>query len=59
MFYVVTRKEYTFENLGGITSNRRQRLEYRRRGLDLDKCGIFRGRQHAAVSVGSSLSRKG
>lgn len=52
MFYVVTRKEYTFENLGGITSNRRQRLEYRRRGLDLDKCAIYYYHGRNYVDVG-------
>jgi hypothetical protein len=38
MFYVITRKDYTFENLGGTTTTRRQRAEYRRRGLELDRC---------------------
>eukprot|EP00160_Parvularia_atlantis_P018764 Unigene7095_Nuclearia_a/m.21736 Unigene7095_Nuclearia_a/g.21736 ORF Unigene7095_Nuclearia_a/g.21736 Unigene7095_Nuclearia_a/m.21736 type:complete len:272 (-) Unigene7095_Nuclearia_a:92-907(-) len=37
IFYIATRKEYTFENLGGVTVTRRQRREYAKRGLDLGR----------------------
>jgi len=37
MFYVATRRDYTFENLGGVTVTRRQQREYKRHGLSIDK----------------------
>ena len=55
MFYVITRKDYTFENLGGTTTNRRQRLEYRKRGLDLDKYR-FLSRSCSPTAARSSLT---
>lgn len=40
-FYIVTRQDYTYEALSGLTTTRRQRKEYAKAGLDVHRYRVL------------------